>query len=136
MAGYSVLKDFTGLATAALIAWKLIVNNAINKAINVVMANTTQLIVVRYAKLCSHLFITSHARGEAIIAAITTSFKKSVESSATILVMLAPNTLRTPISFMRCSALNVANPNKPKQEIRMATIVKSPTIDESLVSAS
>jgi hypothetical protein len=40
---YSVLNHFIGLATAALIAWKLIVSNAINNAINVVMANTTQL---------------------------------------------------------------------------------------------
>ena len=30
--GYSVRSDFTGFATAALIAWKLIVNNAINVA--------------------------------------------------------------------------------------------------------
>ena len=36
---HSVLKHFIGLATAALIALKLIVSSAINKAINVVMAN-------------------------------------------------------------------------------------------------
>jgi hypothetical protein len=32
---------------------------------------------------------------------------------------------------MRCSALNVAKPNKPRQEIRIAMIVKSPTIADN-----
>ena len=125
---HSVRKLSTGLATAALIAWKLIVNSAINKATNVVIANTIQLKPVRYAKLCSQLCIAHHAIGDAIKMAIPTNFKKSFESNATMLVTLAPNTFRTPISFMRCSALKVANPNKPKQEIKMAIAVKYPTI--------
>jgi hypothetical protein len=44
---YSVRKLFTGFATAALIAWKLMVTNAMNNAINAVITNTTQLMCVR-----------------------------------------------------------------------------------------
>ena len=36
----------------------------------------------------------------------------------------APNTLRTPISFVRCSAVNVAKPKRPRQEIKMARNAK------------
>ena len=39
--------------------------------------------------------------------------------------MVAPNTLRTPISLVRCSATNEANPNKPKQLIRIANKVNT-----------
>ena len=102
--------------------------NAINRAVTVVITNTVQLILVRYAKSCNHLFITHHATGDAIRMAMPTSFKKSFDSSATIPATLAPNTLRTPISLVRCSALNVARPNKPRQEMRMAIMVKYPTM--------
>jgi hypothetical protein len=43
---YSVLKLFIGFDIAALIAWKLIVANAITTAIKVVIANTCQPMVV------------------------------------------------------------------------------------------
>src|SRR5215831_17202992 len=108
---HSVLNDFTGFAMAALIAWKLIVNKAINKATIVVITKTVQLIFFRYAKSISHLFITHHAMGDAITTDTATNFKKSFERRATIPETLAPKTLRTPISFIRCSALNVASPN-------------------------
>ena len=44
---HSVLKLFTGFAIAALIAWKLIVINAIANATIVVIAKTIQLIFIR-----------------------------------------------------------------------------------------
>ena len=44
---HSVLKLFTGFAIAALIAWKLIVINAIANATIVVIAKTIQLILIR-----------------------------------------------------------------------------------------
>ena len=44
---YSVRKDSTGFAIAALIAWKLIVSNAITNAVKVVITNTAQLIFTR-----------------------------------------------------------------------------------------
>jgi len=88
------------LATAAFIACKLIVINSMNKATNVVITKTVQLMLVRYAKLCSQLFITNQASGEAIITATITSFRKSFDSKATILVTLSPNTFLNPISFI------------------------------------
>ena len=42
---------------AALIAWKLTVNNAINNAIVPAAIKIHQLIFTLYAKSCSHLFI-------------------------------------------------------------------------------
>ncbi len=36
----------------------------------------------------------------------------------------APSTLRMPISLVRCSATNDANPNKPRQEINTARMAK------------
>ena len=40
--GYSFLRLFTGLVSAAFIAWKLTVNNAINNATQIAIANTPQ----------------------------------------------------------------------------------------------
>ena len=42
------------------------VNKAIPIAITAVIANTSQLIFVLYAKSCNHLFITNQVIGEAI----------------------------------------------------------------------
>ena len=44
---HSVLKLLTGLAIAARIAWKLIVNSAINNATTVVITKTAQLMFTR-----------------------------------------------------------------------------------------
>ncbi len=44
---YSLLKLFTGFATAALSAWKLTVSNAIKMAVKPASANTHQLILTR-----------------------------------------------------------------------------------------
>ena len=120
MGPYSLLNDRTGFSSAALIAWKLIVTIAMSNATIVVSTNTVQVIGVLYAKSCSHLFITSQATGEAIRMETVMSFRKSLESRVTIPGTLAPKTFLTPISFVRCSALNVASPNKPKQEIKIA----------------
>src|SRR4030095_6561640 len=114
---YSVRNDFTGFASAAFIAWKLTVANAIIIAINPAIANNHQLILMRYAKPCNHLFIVHHATGKAIMNDATTNWIKSFESNATIRASLAPNTFLTPISFMRCRAENAARPNRPRQEI-------------------
>ena len=43
---YSVLRLFTGLAIAALIAWKLTVNKVIVTAANAASTNTCHLIVI------------------------------------------------------------------------------------------
>ena len=59
-----------------------------------------------------------------LIKAINTSFTKSVDSIRTILETEAPNTFLTPISLVRCSAIYVANPNKPRQAIIIANKAK------------
>ena len=58
--------------------------------------------------------------GEAMTMAINTSNRKSLESKAVILTTDAPNTFRIPISLVRDSTVNVANPNSPKQAIKIA----------------
>ena len=136
LSNHSVLKLFTGLATAAFIAWKLMVNRAILKAMDAVITNTIQPIFVRYAKSCNHLFMANHAIGEAMTIAMSTSFRNSLDNNVTILEMLAPSTFLTPISLVRCSALKVARPNNPKQEIRIAIMVKYPTMADRRFSAS
>src|ERR1051325_5655417 len=83
---HSVLNDFTGFAIAALIAWKLIVENAINTATNPANPNIHHTILVRYAKSCNHLFIPNHATGTAMINAINTSFINSIDNRFTMLV--------------------------------------------------
>src|SRR6478672_12807350 len=96
-----VLKDFTGLATPAFIAWKPTVNTAISSAKIPDTKNIHQLIDTLYAKSCSHLCMAHHAIGKAITEETSTSFKKSIESIPAIVLTDAPNTLRIPISLTR-----------------------------------
>jgi hypothetical protein len=63
---YSVRNDFTGLANAAFIAWKLTVSNAIVNAANIAIPNTHQLMLTLYGKSFNQLFIAHHAMGKAI----------------------------------------------------------------------
>src|SRR5688572_26430757 len=64
------------------------------------------------------------ASGDAMINAITTSFKKSFDSRVAIFGTEAPNTFLMPISFRRASAIYVARPNKPRQDMKMANTAK------------
>ena len=86
---------------AVLIAWKLIVASAITTASKPAAKNIHQLILMRYAKSLSQLFIKYQATGDAITKATITSLMKSFESNNTILDIDAPNTLRMPISLVR-----------------------------------
>src|SRR5215467_15020315 len=63
---YSVLKLLTGLVTAAFIAWKLMVRKAITIAATPAIKKIHHSRCTRYAKSPSHLFITTHAIGDAI----------------------------------------------------------------------
>src|ERR1041384_1543739 len=105
MVVYSVRKLFTGFLNAALIAWKLTVANAMNIAATPATANTHHCIVTRYGKSCSHVCIAQYDNGAAKTNAISTSFKKFLESNPVILLTDAPNSLRTPISLIRFSAI-------------------------------
>src|SRR5258706_11020768 len=102
---YSVRNELTGLAIAALMAWKLTVNKATASATNPAAINIHQPIVILYAKSSNHLCINHHASGKANTAEIITSLRKSFDNMETILVTVAPSTFLTPISFVLCSAI-------------------------------
>jgi hypothetical protein len=116
-------------------AWILMVKNAINKAV----AQPVRMIQIvngaLYAKPSSHLLMKYHASGAATKKDMLTSVRKSLDKRETIPVVLAPSTFRMPISLVRCSTLNVVRPNNPRQEIKMAIIVKYLIIAASLSSA-
>ena len=78
---HSVRNDFTGLAIAAFIAWKLTVSKAIAITNIPANANIHHDMFALYAKLSSHLCMTNHANGAAITKAITTSFIKSADNN-------------------------------------------------------
>ena len=78
----------------------LLVRNAIPKAINHDAAIIHTLKGALQAKFCSQLFIKYRAIGEAMKNGITTSFKKSFNTSPTTPAVLAPKTLRMPISLV------------------------------------
>src|SRR5215204_5009378 len=98
---YSVRKLFIGLAIAALIAWKLIVVNAISNADAPAKINIHQPILTLNAKSCSQEFIAHHANGKAMTADNKISLRKLFDNNRTILEIEAPRTFLTPISFVR-----------------------------------
>ena len=75
---------------AALTACKLTVINAMSMVVNPAAANTSQLIFILYAKSCNHLCIAHQAKGNAMMKAITTSFRKLMDNRPTTLKMDAP----------------------------------------------
>src|ERR1700748_3756445 len=81
-------------------------------------------IFVRKTNWLNHLSRKYQAIGVAITHDKITSNKKSFVRCAHRLMVEAPNTFRTPISFVRCCATYEANPNNPKQDIKMAKTVK------------
>jgi hypothetical protein len=120
---------------AAFIAWKLIVNSAITEAIIPAIIKIHQGILIRYAKSCNHLCMKYQATGKAIMAAISTSFKKSFERSVTIVLTSAPKTFLIPISFIRWVMANAERPNRPRQAMKIAMHAKMVKIFPCLCSA-
>ena len=100
---YSYRRESTGFLRAAFQLCRLTVAMAINKAMPPARTNTHQLSVVLYAKFSSHLFMTNQAMGQEIIKAKLIHLTKPWLSRISISETLAPFTLRTPISLMRCS---------------------------------
>ena len=82
---------------------------------------------MRKAKSCSHLLPAHHASGTAISIAIPTNCKKFFATSKVMLLMFAPSTLLMPISFVRCTVVKAASPNKPRQ----ASIIARPAATEN-----
>src|SRR6187200_2846693 len=102
---YSVLKDLTGLANAALIACELTVISAIKNAIAPAAINIHQPILILYTKSSNQLCIAHQAIGNANTEDINTRMIKSLLSIFTTFPTLAPNTFLIPISFVLCSAI-------------------------------
>src|SRR5436190_13823748 len=73
--------------------------------------------------------------GIAIRQAMITKPTNSLDCIFHRLNIVAPRTLRIPISFVFCSATNEAKANKPRQEINMARIAKKPARFPILTSA-
>src|SRR5919199_2266294 len=86
-------------------------------------ANTHQSKLTLYSKSFNHCVAAYQAIGVAIRRAIKTSFRKLADNRVMMLVTDAPITFRIPISLVRCSAVNMASPNNPIQEIKMAMAV-------------
>src|SRR6266487_6759224 len=76
-------------------------------------AKTHQLMVVRYAKSCSHLFINNHAMGAEIKNETIINRKKSFDNMNEMSFTEAPSTLRMPISFIFCSIIKESSPTRP-----------------------
>ena len=112
---YSLLKLFTGLAIAALIAWKLTLINAMMMDPIPAIKNKPQLNSILYAKFSSHLCIKYHASGVAIAKAIMIRNTNSFENKYTMFDAVAPNTFLIPTSLILCTAINDANPYNPRQ---------------------
>ena len=72
---------------------------------------------ILYAKFSNHLSMKYQASGNAISIATAMSLIKLPDNMATMFDTDAPRTLRTPISLVRCTAVNVARPNNPRQEM-------------------
>src|SRR4029078_4417175 len=89
---YSVRRLFTGLAIAALVAWKLIVRNAIRIAVRTGAINTPAPICILYAKSFNHAFMAHQVTGTEIIKAIPTNNKNSFDTSSRTCCTDAPNT--------------------------------------------
>src|SRR4051812_8898443 len=104
MNDYSVRKLFTGFVMATLIAWKLIVTMAMINAATPADIKMNGLMLIRYAKSCNHLLAAHHATGDTMTMAITISNTKSFDTSEATCKTDAPNTLRIPISLVRCFA--------------------------------
>src|SRR3954452_16767264 len=100
---HSVLKLFTGFASAVFTHRYATVNTAINNVANVVITNTLHDIEILTVNSCSHLFTAYHAKGDAIKSPIITNNTRSLESRFVRFKAVAPMILRIPISLVRVS---------------------------------
>src|SRR5690606_32489662 len=121
---YSLRRDVAGLALAALNACVLTISNAKAKAMVPVNGNTHHSIEVLMVYLFKYMLSNHHANGDETTKDTITSNEKSFEISRTRLGTDAPNTFRMPISFVRCSAVKAANPNRPNPVISIASVAK------------
>src|SRR5215471_13954662 len=98
----------------------MMVDVATKKDSSAASPNVHQLMSMRNTKFCSQLFITYQPSGMAITSAMVTSAKKYFRNSRLMFGAEAPNTFRMPTSFVRFAMKKETNPNKPRQEMKMA----------------
>src|SRR3954470_24644663 len=87
--------------------------------------STHQDISVRYSNLASQSCSRYTEVGTEIRHEMMTSTTKSFDSILHRLLTDAPITLRTPISFVRCSVTKEARPNSPRQLMRIASVANT-----------
>ena len=102
---YSSCKLFTGLAYAALMDWKLTVNNAIAMVIPAAYRNIVTGSVVLNAKPSSQFMLKYTAIGIAMTLAKMTRSKNSLLSNCMMLNTVAPRTFLIPISLVLTCAV-------------------------------
>src|SRR5579863_4029737 len=125
MTAYSDLKLLIGLAIAALMAWKLTVASAIRMDIAPARPKIHHSIWMRYANFSSQLFIEIQAMGIATTRASSTRRINSPDNCTNRTPTLAPSTFRILISLARRSAVNIARPRRPMQDIKIAKTAKA-----------
>ena len=116
---YSYFKVTTGFALAANMALKLVMANATTKANSPDKTKIVQLMDVRYGNPLNQSVITRYPISHAKRQATKISQINSFEMVVMIFMLVAPNTLRIPISFVFCSARKDDSPIKPIAAIKM-----------------
>ncbi len=124
---YSCLNAFVGFAVAALKDRKLIDSHATINTNAPAIKNRIGLITACNVKFCCHLCIKYHVIGVATMSATTINRTNSRAIKMTTLATDAPNTLRTPISFVLRSTAKDASPSSPRHPMKMESPVKIPT---------
>lgn len=92
-----------------------IVATAISSASAPAARNGTGVSAILASKLFSQSRITHQATGQAMRLASSTGRLNCQTSNRTIRGVLAPSTLRMPISLVRRWAVKAASPNRPRQ---------------------
>src|SRR5690349_4371117 len=89
---------------------------------------------ILYVKSSSHLLQAIQATGEAISIEIQTSFIKSFDNKNVMLLKVAPNVFRMPISLVRCRTVYADSPINPAAASMIAIIVNILSTDANRVS--
>jgi EAL domain-containing protein (putative c-di-GMP-specific phosphodiesterase class I) len=115
----------TGLARATAIECKLTVASAMTSAMTAAPMNIHPSSLMWYVNPCSQRFIASAAMGHASRFAHMTGLLNCHSNIVSIAPCVAPIALRTPISFVRLSAVNDDSPSSPRQERATAIAANS-----------
>src|SRR5690606_27276712 len=121
---YSLRSVEAGLAVAALNACVLTTSKVKTSAIRPATGITHSGKLIRYGYRSNKASAAHQATGEAITKPAATRRVNSRDIKSIRFDTDAPNTFLIPTSFVRCSAVNAASPNKPSPVIQIASTVK------------